>query len=109
ELHRRLEPVQVRSVELANLDQAHGPARIPTGWRGASRETNPRLRAVSTIVAPGSLVADAELDAIRGIAEAGLPAFLADLERLVNVDCGSYTPVGGHPIAPSGPAEIAPH
>jgi len=47
---------------------------------------------VSTIVAPGSLVADAELDAMHGIAEQGLPAFLTDLERLVNVDCGSYTP-----------------
>jgi glutamate carboxypeptidase len=54
---------------------------------------------VSTIVAPGSLVADAELDAIRGIAEAGLPAFLADLARLVNVDCGSYTPAGVNQVA----------
>jgi len=31
---------------------------------------------VSTIVAPGSLVGDAELEAIRGIAQAGLPAYL---------------------------------
>ena len=54
---------------------------------------------MSTIVAAGSLVADAELDAIRGIAEAGLPDFLADLERLVNVDCGSYTPEGVNQIA----------
>jgi glutamate carboxypeptidase len=54
---------------------------------------------VSTIVAPGSLVADAELDAIRGIAEAGLPAYLADLERLVNIDCGSYTPQGVNEVA----------
>ena len=54
---------------------------------------------MSTIVAPGSLVADAELDAIRGIADAGLPAFLADLERLVNIDCGSYTPAGVNLVA----------
>lgn len=54
---------------------------------------------MSTIVAPGSLVADAELDAIRGIAEAGLPAYLADLERLVNIDCGSYTPKGVNEVA----------
>jgi glutamate carboxypeptidase len=54
---------------------------------------------VSTLVAPGSLVADAELDAIRGIAEAGLPAYLADLERLVNIDCGSYTPAGVDEVA----------
>jgi len=54
---------------------------------------------VSTIVAPGSLVADPELDAIRGIAESGLPAYLADLERLVNIDCGSYTPEGVNEVA----------
>jgi glutamate carboxypeptidase len=54
---------------------------------------------VSTIVAPGSLVADPELDAIRGIAEAGMPAYLADLERLVNIDCGSYTPGGVNEVA----------
>ncbi len=62
---------------------------------------------MSTIVAPGSLVADAELDAIRGIAEAGLPDFLANLERLVNVDCGSYTPVGVNQIADWVAADMA--
>ena len=35
-----------------------------------------------------------ELDALRGSIAADLPAFLADLERLVNIDCGSYTPDG---------------
>ncbi len=54
---------------------------------------------MSTAVAPGSLVTDAELEAIRGIAESGLQAFLADLKRLVNVDCGSYTPAGVNEIA----------
>src|SRR6185369_8153575 len=58
-----------------------------------------RLRAVSTIVAPGSCVADPGRDAIRGIAEAGLPAYLADLQRLVNIDCGSYTPAGVNEVA----------
>ena len=62
---------------------------------------------MSTIVAPGSLVADTELDAIRGIAEAGLPVFLADLERLVNVDCGSYTPTGVNQIGDWVAADIA--
>ena len=57
-------------------------------------------------MAPGSLVADAELDAIRGIADAGLPAYLADLERLVNVDCGSYTPEGVNEIAAWVAAEL---
>ena len=61
---------------------------------------------MSTIVAPGSLVADAELDAIRGIAEAGLPAYLADLERLVNIDCGSYTPAGVNEVGDWVAAEL---
>jgi glutamate carboxypeptidase len=51
------------------------------------------------VIAPGTLVVDAELDAIRGIAEAGLPAYLADLEHLVNIDCGSYSPAGVNQVA----------
>lgn len=35
-----------------------------------------------------------ELDALRAAIDADLPAYLADLERLVNIDCGSYTPAG---------------
>jgi glutamate carboxypeptidase len=62
---------------------------------------------VTTVVAPGSLVADAELDAIRGIAQAGVPAFLADLERLVNVDCGSYSPAGVNEVADWVAADMA--
>jgi glutamate carboxypeptidase len=54
---------------------------------------------VGTIMAAGSLVSDAELERLRSSIEAGLPAFLADLERLVNVDCGSYTPAGVNLIA----------
>ena len=40
------------------------------------------------------LVSAAELEALRATTEAALPAFLADLERLVNIDCGSYTKAG---------------
>ncbi len=36
----------------------------------------------------------AELDGLRAAVAADLPAYLADLERLVNIDCGSYTPAG---------------
>ncbi len=36
----------------------------------------------------------AELDALRSAIAADLPAYLADLERLVDIDCGSYTPAG---------------
>src|SRR4051794_13631547 len=52
-----------------------------------------------TIAAPGSLLTDGELDALHAIAEAWRPAFLADLERLVNIDCGSYTPAGVNAVA----------
>jgi glutamate carboxypeptidase len=38
--------------------------------------------------------ADRELDALRGSIAGDLSAYLADLERLVNIDCGSYTPDG---------------
>ena len=40
------------------------------------------------------LVPAADAAAIRAAAERAYPAFLADLERLVNVDCGSYTKDG---------------
>jgi glutamate carboxypeptidase len=36
----------------------------------------------------------AELDALRAAIGGDLPAYLEDLERLVNIDCGSYTPAG---------------
>src|SRR6187551_2557317 len=49
---------------------------------------------METISAPGSGVADRELTELAGAIEAAEPAFLADLERLVNIDCGSYTPEG---------------
>ena len=44
----------------------------------------------STTVIP----ATAELEGLRAGIAADLPEYLANLERLVNVDCGSYTPAG---------------
>lgn len=38
--------------------------------------------------------APAELDGLRAAISADLPDYLANLERLVNIDCGSYTPAG---------------
>src|SRR4029079_61728 len=35
-----------------------------------------------------------ELEALRARVTDHLPAYLRDLERLVNIDCGSYTPAG---------------
>ncbi len=49
---------------------------------------------MDTITAPGGGVAAAELAAIEAAIRAAEPAFLVDLERLVNIDCGSYTPHG---------------
>jgi glutamate carboxypeptidase len=40
------------------------------------------------------LVSDSELEALRVAVATAEGAFLADLERLVNVDCGSYTKAG---------------
>ena len=56
---------------------------------------------------PGSLVTGEELGSIRETVEAGLPAFLADLERLCSIDCGSYTPTGVNEVATWVAAELA--
>ena len=37
---------------------------------------------------------DADLAALHATIERELPGFLADLEHLVNIDCGSYVPAG---------------
>jgi glutamate carboxypeptidase len=42
----------------------------------------------------GTTATDLEIDALRTSIAADLPAYLADLEKLVNIDCGTYTPVG---------------
>jgi glutamate carboxypeptidase len=38
--------------------------------------------------------ADLQLESVRAAIAADLPAYLEDLARLVNIDCGSYTPEG---------------
>ena len=43
---------------------------------------------------PTARPSDADLAALRASIEPRLPQFLADLERLVNIDCGSYTRAG---------------
>ncbi len=50
--------------------------------------------AEAALEAVSEAVSEAELAALRGFVEASLPAYLRDLERLVNVDCGSYTKAG---------------
>ena len=46
-----------------------------------------------------ALLADHELDALRSDIAASEPALLADLARLVNLDCGSYTRDGVNQVA----------
>jgi glutamate carboxypeptidase len=41
-----------------------------------------------------ALVSEAELERLRGAVEVGLPGYLRDLERLVNIDCGTWTKAG---------------
>jgi glutamate carboxypeptidase len=48
----------------------------------------------ATPIEPGRGVDDDELRAIEAAVRADEDAFLADFERLVNIDCGSYTPAG---------------
>jgi len=43
---------------------------------------------------PDPIVTDEELATLRSLVEASRAAYLADLERLVNIDCGSYTKAG---------------
>jgi glutamate carboxypeptidase len=52
------------------------------------------MTAQDTTTATPPLPSAAELDGLRAAIGADLAAYLADLERLVNIDCGSYTPSG---------------
>ena len=49
---------------------------------------------MDTLTPVGGGVADTDLTELREAIAAAEPAYLADLERLVNTDCGSYTPEG---------------
>ena len=49
---------------------------------------------MTAMTATPPLPSTTELDGLRAAIGADLPAYLADLERLVNIDCGSYTPEG---------------
>src|SRR6476661_2734286 len=49
---------------------------------------------MATMTEPGAGVAADELAALEAAVRANKAGYLADLERLVNTDCGSYTPAG---------------
>ena len=54
---------------------------------------------MTTADGPATEVSATELAALRAALEARLPAYLADLERLCSIDCGSYTPAGVNEVA----------
>ncbi len=88
ELDHRLQPVDVGPFEEAGLDQSHGPGRIASG-----HGLDCTAMDAPTAIPPAPL-----LERLRAAIAADLPAYLADLERLVNTDCGSYTPAGVNEI-----------
>jgi glutamate carboxypeptidase len=57
------------------------------------------MDATTETPATPSIPSAAELDALRVAVGSDLSAYLADLERLVNIDCGSYTPAGVNEVA----------
>ena len=76
DLDHRLEPVDVRTLEQADLDQAHGPGRIAGRQR---LDSAPWMASIPpTLATPLP-----ELDASDAAVTADLPAYLRDLERLV--------------------------
>jgi glutamate carboxypeptidase len=52
-------------------------------------------------------VSAAELATLEGSVAAALPRYLADLARLCNIDCGSYSPVGVNEVATAVATEMA--
>jgi glutamate carboxypeptidase len=63
------------------------------------RRPAPYTRPVNESSAPGSPVTDAELRALERTVAAAYPSFLAGLEQLCNIDCGSYSPIGVNHVA----------
>jgi len=51
------------------------------------------------VSAPGSGVTPAELEDLKAVVAAGFPGFIRELERLCNIDCGSYSPAGVNEVA----------
>jgi glutamate carboxypeptidase len=58
------------------------------------RARDPRRRLEEAAHAGADSVARADLEALRTITQAAVPAYLRDLRRLVDVDCGSYSKAG---------------
>jgi glutamate carboxypeptidase len=61
----------------------------------------------ATDALPDGAVSADELAALQAKVAASLPAFLVDLERLSNIDCGSYSPAGVNEVATWTAAALA--
>src|SRR6185369_13923297 len=86
DLHDRLEPVDVGALEESDLDQSHGRG-IVLRAHGPSRacRVRPRRRLPDMdTLSTQDTVTNAELAALEATVRADEPAYLADLERLVN-------------------------
>jgi glutamate carboxypeptidase len=59
----------------------------------------PYTPGVETIATPGAGVTPDELRRLQATVATGFPRFLDELERLCNVDCGSYSPAGVNEVA----------
>ena len=95
DLGHRLQPVDVGPLVQPDLQESHGPEMLREEERRGTAV--PRLPAIDWgAMAPTEtlLVAPDEIAALRASIEAAYPAYLDDLERLVNTDCGSYTKAG---------------
>ena len=84
DLHRGLEAVEVGAVEQADFDAAHGRRSIWLGW--------PNLLPRLSLSMYGNVTEPSW--GLRKSVERMLADYLADLERLVNIDCGTYTKAG---------------
>ena len=102
DLDHRHEPVDVGAFEQADLDETHDPDTIREATaRARPRARDPdaaainstRLRRWPSPNTPPSSRRPSSRRCATAVAAAE-PAFLADLERLVNTDCGSYTKAG---------------
>src|SRR5688572_25971015 len=71
----------------------------PSSTRSSSSSTLESAGSAPRGMAVSILIAMPDQIALRRTVEARLPRFLAELESLVNIDCGSYTPEGVNRVA----------
>ncbi len=95
DLDGRLEAIHVGAIQQTDLDESHGGE---DSVRVSSRCCGPITGVDGDPARLGAMdrpVTRAELDRLNAASmTAELPAYLADLQRLVDIDCGIYTKAG---------------